>query len=162
MELEGEFAATKNLTLQGTFGLNDTKILSFFCSDCQLVYGNFSSKGNSLPSAPKYTWTFGGQYTGELSANYGWFARADYVHQGKYFVDYSNVAQGGAQEIVNARIGLTTDTMSLEGFVTNLTKESSPPSAVFGNDLFTFAGTNEIRYSLPQKRVIGMRARYNF
>ncbi len=31
-----------------------------------------------------------------------------------------------------------------------------------GNDLFTFAGTNEIRYSLPQKRMFGVRARYNF
>ncbi|MDX2223119.1 MAG: TonB-dependent receptor [Rhodospirillaceae bacterium] len=162
LELEGEIVVTENFQVQGTFGLNDTEIKSFFCNDCKFVYNSFDSTGNSLPSAPKWKWSLSAEYAAPVFGDYEGFTRVDYSHQGKYFVDYSNVAQGGAQDIVNLRIGLRTDELSIEGFVTNLLKDYSPPSAVIGNDLFTFAGTNEIRYSLASKRQIGVRARYNF
>jgi len=54
------------------------------------------------------------------------------------------------------------DALTLEAYGTNLLEEDNPPSAVIGNDLFTVASSNEIRYSLARKRAFGVRAVYNF
>ena len=161
-EFEFDAAPTENLTLSGSLALADSKVDVFTCSDGTQVYGNDSCAGNQLPSASKYTWSLSAEYQDTLSGDYDWFTRVDYSHQGKAFTDYTNVAWRGPQDIVNARVGIRTDDLTLEAFVSNLLDDDTPPSAVFGNDLFTFATTNEIRYALPKKRQWGVRAVYNF
>ncbi|MCB2106961.1 MAG: TonB-dependent receptor [Rhodobacteraceae bacterium] len=161
-ELDFDAAATDNLTISGSLAMADSKIISFFCGDGNSVYGSPDCNGNQLPKASKWTWSLSAEYTSNLTDKYDWFGRVDYAHQGKSFVDYSNVAWRGPQEIVNARLGIRSEELTLEGFVTNLLNDDTPPSAEIGNDLFTFAATNEIRYALPKKRTFGVRAVYNF
>ena len=162
IEFEFDAAPTENLTLSGSFGLADSEVDSFFCGDGNLVFGTPDCTGSQLPSASKYTWSLSAEYEDEISADYDWFTRLDYAHQGKAFTDYTNVAWRKPQDIVNLRAGIRTDDMSLEAFVTNLLNDDTPPSAVIGNDLFTFATSNEIRYALPKKRQFGVRATHNF
>lgn len=161
-EFEADLAVTDGLTMSGTLGYADTEVKEFFCGDGINVNDSPDCNGNTLPSASKWTWTLSADYSASLTGDYDWYTRVDYSHLGKYFVDYSNAAWGGPQDIVNARIGVRTDEMSLEGFVTNLFDESAPPSAVIGNDLVTFASSNEIRYTLARKRQWGVRATFNF
>ena len=162
VEFEFDAAPTDNLTISGTFGYADSEVKEFFCGDGNSVFGSPDCNGNSLPSASKLTWTLSGEYTALVSNDVEMFARIDYAHLGKYYVDYSNAAFSGAQDLVNVRSGFRTEYVTVEAFVSNLFKEDTPPSAVIGNDLVTFAASNEIRYTLAQKRKFGVRAIYNF
>ena len=161
-EFEFDAAPTENLTLSGSLGLADSEVKNFVCGDGVNVRGDNNCDGSRLPSASKWTWTLSADYEDTLTDNYNWFARVDYAHLGKYFVDYTNEAWVAPQDIFNLRLGLRSDALTVEAFGTNLFEEDSPPSAVIGNDLFTVARSNEIRYSLARKRTFGVRAVYNF
>ena len=161
-EFEFDAAPTENLTLSGSLGLADSEVKNFVCGDGVNVRGDNNCDGSRLPSASKWTWTLSADYEDTLTDNYNWFARVDYAHLGKYFVDYTNEAWVAPQDIFNLRLGVRSDALTLEAFSTNLFDEDSPPSAVIGNDLFTVASSNEIRYSLARKRTFGVRAVHNF
>lgn len=161
-EFEFDAAATDNLTISGTLGYADSELTSFFCGDGLNVYGSPDCNGNQLPSASKWTGTLSAEYLANLTSNYDWFVRGDYAHLGEYFVDYSNVASVPEQDIVNVRAGIRGEKLRVEVFVNNLLEEAAPPSAVIGNDLLTFAASNEIRYGLAKKRTWGVRLGYDF
>ncbi len=161
-EFEFDAAPTENLTLSGSLGLADSEVKEFVCGDGVNVRGDNNCDGSRLPSASKWTWTLSADYEDELTGNYNWFARLDYAHLGKYFVDYTNEAWVAPQNIVNLRVGVRSEALTLEAFGANLLDEDNPPSAVIGNDLFTTARSNEIRYSLANKSSFGVRAIYNF
>jgi iron complex outermembrane receptor protein len=162
VELEGELQATEELRLSGTLALNDSDIKSFLSADSTQVRGYPSVVGNQTPTAPKWTWSLSGEYTGRLTDTYKWFSRVDYQHIGRYFTDFSNVAYGNSRDMVSLRLGVRSEAISVEGFVTNLLQDKSPPSAFLGSDVYAGAAGNEIRYALPVKRQFGLRARYNF
>ncbi|MEQ8735131.1 MAG: TonB-dependent receptor [Rhodospirillaceae bacterium] len=167
IEFEGQFQATENLTLTAAFGLNDTEIESFNCSECNNAYGSFDAVGNELPTVPKYTWALSGEYTDQLTSEFDWFTRVDYTHTGAKNTDFSNVAQTAKIDNVNARIGIRNDTMSLEAFVVNAFNHDEMIHGLQGTDVFNFItgpapNAREIRLSLPKPRSFGVRASYNF
>jgi iron complex outermembrane receptor protein len=162
VEFEFDAAPTDNWTVSGSFGLADSEVDNFFCIDGNLVYGEPNCDGNTLPQSSRLTWSLSSEYGDNLFGNYDWFVRADYSHQGKQYTDYSNEAWIAPKDIVNARAGVRSESLSVEAFVTNLFDQDDGPSATFGNELFTFASSNEIRYGLAQKRQAGMRAVWNF
>ncbi|MDX2144979.1 MAG: TonB-dependent receptor [Rhodospirillaceae bacterium] len=175
VELEGQFQATEGLRLSGTFAINDSEIKTFGlglgnCADCLSVYNSqVGTIGRRLPITPKYTWSAAAEYEGDLNDRFKWFSRVDYAYRGKRFTDFSAAAWIGGYNNVNARVGIRDEDMSLEAFVTNLTKNrvmKSTASGV-GVDLFTFpAGLgpfkNEIRFAPADPRAVGVRASYNF
>ena len=93
-ELEFDAAPTENLTISGSLGLADSEVKNFVCGDGVNVRGDNNCDGSQLPSASKWTWTLSADYEDELTGNYNWFARVDYAHFGKYYVDYTNEAWG--------------------------------------------------------------------
>jgi iron complex outermembrane receptor protein len=100
-----------------------------------------------------------------LAGDYDWFARADYAHKGRAFVDFTNLTWVPASDKLNLRLGARNKVFSIEGFVTNLTNDKALLAAGTGVDVFTFQtplNKNEIRYSLPLPRMFGIRASYNF
>lgn len=172
VEFEGQFQATRNLKLSGTFAYNKSELVSYGvgasgnCADCNLVYGNFGGAiGNRLPTTPKITYSVSAEYGDRLTDSIEWFSRVDLMHQGKKFTDFSNVAWVGAKENVNARIGMRTDNLTLEAFGANLTNDKTLNAALLGIDAFTFLvppNKNEIRFSPPMPRSWGLRATYKF
>ena len=72
----------------------------------------------------------------------------------------------GASTTVNARIGARNEELSVEFFVTNLTENKVLQAGLIGTDVRYFVGptltSNEVRFSLPVKRMFGLRASYNF
>jgi len=175
IEAEGQFQATEELRLSGTFAINDSEIKTFGlgvgnCSDCLSVYNSQAGTvGRRLPITPKYTWSAAAEYDDELTDRFDWFARVDYAYRGKRFTDFSAAAFIGGYHNVNARLGIRDENLSIEAFVTNLTQNKvlkSTASGV-GVDLFTFpAGLgpfkNEIRWAPADPRAVGIRASYNF
>ena len=171
IEAEGQLAVSDNFRLTGSFGLNDTEIKSFGlglgnCGDCNFIYGSFAgSIGNSLPTSPKYAWSVSADYSDRLVGDYDWFARVDYNHQGRTFVDFTNVAWTSPWDNVNVKLGVRNENLSIEAFVNNLTQNDHSPSGIFGVDVFTFLvppQKNAIRLAPPAPRAVGIRAIYNF
>ncbi len=178
-ELEGEFQVTEKFKLSGSMALNDSKISTanvalYNCTDCNNILGNAKlGLGNRLPTTPKWMWTVSGQYQDHLAGDYDWFGRFDYSHRGMNFTDFSAATWVGASDNVNVRIGVRNETLSIEGFVTNLTQNRVAAAALTGVDVYSFAYTaapapfttvqkNAIRMSLPVPRMFGIRASYNF
>ena len=168
IEFEGQWQATEKLTLSGTYGLNDTEVEAYVCVDCNNVYGSFDGvEGNTLPTAPRITWTLAGQYEDNLTGDWDWYGRVDWAHQGSRYTDFSNVTRTAPYDHVNVRIGARSATFSVEAFVQNALDHDEFLQGVVGVDLFTFRGRgfpqkSELRVSAPMPRTYGIRASYNF
>ena len=168
LEFEAQLQATENFVLSGTFGLNDTKVTDYVCGECNNQYGSFDGvDGNSLPAAPKYTWTVSAAYDDELTADYDWYARVDWAHQGARFTDFSNITKTSAYDNVDLRVGIRNESVTLEAFVKNALNHDEFLQGTLGTDLFYFRGPgtpqqNEIRVAAPIPRTWGVRASYNF
>ena len=148
---------------------NGSDVKAYVCGDCNTVYGNFNLNpaSHKLPAAPQWTWTASAEYTDHLTGVYDWFSRIDYMHQGRNYADFSNVAWVGASDKLNFRVGVRSEALTIEGFVTNLTNDKTMLAGLLGTDTFTFIGLlgptkSEIRYSLPIPRTFGLRASYSF
>jgi len=171
LEFEGQLQATRNLKLSATFGYNKTELVSYGlgagqCGDCNFIYGSFGGAiGKALPTAPKITYTLGAEYGDKINGDYDWFGRADWMHQGEKYTDFTNVLRVGAQNTLNASIGLRSKNVTLELFGKNLTDDSTMNAALLGIDAFTFLlppNKNEVRFSPPLPRSFGVRLLYNF
>ena len=170
IEFEGQFQATENLTLSGSLGYNDSKYVdstpAFVCSQCNEITGSGDATGNELPYSPKVSWSLAASYTDELNADWDWFSRADWAHQGSKWADQANIAKSSAYDVVNLRAGIRQENFSIEAFLLNALDHDEFTQARQGIDLKTFGpfapDNNEIRVSLPNRRAWGIRASYNF
>lgn len=170
VEFEGQFQATENLTLSGSLGYNDTEYVTsnppFECSQCNEITGSFDATGNELPYSPKISWSLAASYSDELTADWDWFSRADWAHQGSKWADQANIAKSSSYDVVNLRAGIRNDDFSVEIFMLNALNHDEFLQARQGIDLKTFGpfapDNNEIRLSLPIPRSWGIRASYNF
>ncbi|MGY8963584.1 MAG: TonB-dependent receptor [Rhodospirillales bacterium] len=170
VEFEGQFQATENLTLSGSLGYNDTKYVdstpAFSCSQCNEITGSVDATGNELPYSPKVSWSLSASYDDELNADWDFFTRADWAHQGALWADQANIAKSSAYDVVNLRAGIRQDDVSIELFLNNALDHGEFTQARQGIDLKTFGpfapNGNEIRVSLPDRRSWGVRASYNF
>ena len=183
LEFEGEVRVTEGLRLSATAAYNKTEVKSFGrqqnglpnCTDCNNAYGSFDGViGNSLPTAPKVTFSLSADYTHKLTADLDWFARGDLSHQGKKFTDLSNVAWIGASNLLNVKLGVRNEKYTIEAFVNNVTDDDTLLSALPGTEVFSFgtatlAGAStlgiikgEFRFSPPMPRAYGIRFGYNF
>ena len=89
------------------------------------------------------------------------FARLDLIYRGSQFATEANLTETGEAVVANVRVGVRTETYSLEAYVTNLLDQDALPSAQVGIDVITFE-QNEFRANLPDRRRFGVRATYNF
>jgi len=175
LEFEGDWQAVEHLLLQVTAAYNGTRIQSFSpCSDCLLFGGKTTPVGDHVPNVPLVTYTLSGEYSDHLFADYNYFGRADYLFQGSQYLDYSNVAWTQPQEILNLHAGIRNEHLTIDAFVRNLTNNSAPNSTTSQVDPISFlratlpaslggmVASPEVRYSLPDKRTVGIRATYKF
>lgn len=167
LEADARFAATEELTVSASLGYMDNTITSYvYFPDGNELRGSTVVNGNSLRQAPKWTWSLSPQYEGHLIGDWDWFARADWTHRGKYFIDNTNVAWTAPLDLFNARIGFTNEKIRLEGFVANLTNNKQITEAVSGACCHDIIGNNvtanAIRIGVPKKRTFGVKGSYEF
>jgi iron complex outermembrane receptor protein len=176
LELEGTWQTTRHLQLAGTLAINNTKILQGYCSDCTTIQSQSSGigvtpvnnglAGKKLPLAPEYSATIGAEYTDKLTSSIDWYARGDYQYRGREYVDQANVAWIGDKNTLNLRLGIRTPSYSVEFFCTNCTNDLTAESGSFASaDLFSISPgptTQEIRYGLPVRRMLGGRVTASF
>ncbi len=163
IEIEGEFQATQNLKVGATFNFVDSEVKNFFCSDCRSIYGNPDATGNELQQTVKTKYTLYADYTNQFNIDYDWYVRGDYNYRGDYFITTANQAKVPAQQLAGLRVGLESQSVTLEAYVTNLLYDKGLLGSL-GLDTVSPTGAlpNEIRLSLPDKRAFGLKMSYAF
>lgn len=189
IELEADFAATRNLKLTGSLGYADNKILAYVYTPNGLRIRNSTNvDGNQTDQVPKLTISLSPTYTRNISGNWDVFTRVDYSYRSKIFIDPTNVAWLGARHMVNAHFGFTNGSaLRIEGYVKNLFNDDTLLEANKGSEshyapnatctaavptcynpalpLVVSPGVsvlNSIGIALPVKRTFGVRASYEF
>lgn len=165
--VEGDVSvqATRQLQFNASGAYNYSRVESGFCSDCVGINRTNNLAGKRLIFAPRYTWSLGGEYSDKITYDMDWFARADYSWRGKRFVDQANVAFIGPKEVLNLRLGIRNEFLNVELYCSNCTNDLTLASATYASaDVFTIGlGTRqEIRYGLPDRRTVGVRAGLTF
>lgn len=182
LEFEGEAIIFPGFRIGGTLAYTDTKIKSFFCSECASILAQnvgyvagtsplansvqvTSTIGKRLPGAPKISYTLSASYEGKMNDSITAYIGGDYLFRGNYFADAANIASSGASEVFNARLGIRWESMNIELFARNLFNNESPSVAygTFDPTAYpTFASANAIRVGLPDRRRFGIRANIGF
>ncbi|OOV87992.1 TonB-dependent receptor [Oceanospirillum linum] len=139
LEVEAATWATDDLQLRGSIGLLRSEINN-----------DETSKGNELPSAPEINLSLGfTQYIGEY-----WSFGADTTYVGEYYSDLDNTEDYKAGDYVraDARIQYVNGSLTIDGYVKNLTDE---------NIIYQINGGSSVRASVGQTRTMGLSATYH-
>jgi iron complex outermembrane receptor protein len=126
-----------------------------------------SRAGKDLENAPEHAVVLGANYTRPLSGtNLEWFVEGNASYQNKRFSEPVNTTILESYTIVDLRFGLESEQWSALLFVDNvfdddtITTGTSIPDV--SQDLDGFSPRSTTLGYLPEKRVVGLRANYNF
>ena len=112
---------------------------------CTSAFGN--SAGKKVPRTSEHQFFFDAELRRPMgSGEWEWFAGASFSHESSKFGQVANFAETGEADVVNARLGMTSDRYSISLWGKNLTGEDSTPLVLRyadGNDSFkrSFVGT---------------------
>jgi len=165
IELESEalfpVGQADTFVINGTFAWNDVSFGQYICTTCLLFSSQSNVAGNKFPKAPTYAASLTSTYTHPLQSGMELYGRAEYLYRGSFFATEANLAKSGSSNRINLRIGLQSDSWSVEGFVTNLTNDDTVLSIERQPDPVN-PGRQTIAFALPELRHYGLRVKYNF
>jgi iron complex outermembrane receptor protein len=169
-EVEGVWAATENLTLEGTFSFNEQIIKKGFpggCGDCGLLLGQTDVTGLGLGNrgSPETQGSLSATYAGNLNSTYDWYVRGDFIHRGSSYATVANLLETGDQNTVNLRFGIESENLRLEIYSKNLFEDETITQYQYLLDFAYFNPPSVPRFisaGLPEKRTFGLRATYTF
>ena len=107
--------------------------------------------GNEAPLISRYTYNLGAQFTPELSAGLNGLIRVDYRRTGKTWWEPFNTTVRQPVDLVDARIGVNSDSWSVAAFANNVFNEKY--NAEFSPGGFVFKA---------RPRIYGVEASYKF
>jgi outer membrane receptor protein involved in Fe transport len=126
--------------------------------------------GNTLEDVPKHSLNLNAMYTAPLlDTGAEWYIEGEYVFQDERFLEQSNDSWVDSYYIVDARIGLMTDSWTATFYVENVFEDETVRSAQTGPGISTGLFINGpprvrnqvIAYPAPP-RVFGLRLQYKF
>jgi outer membrane receptor protein involved in Fe transport len=165
-EIEISLAATDNLFLTLSYGLQDTNLRKFVVDDLDLS-GNARSRdfsGNEAPRVPKHSVTASATYRrplGDQGAD--WFLRGDYVYNSKTWLDVDNINYVGDFNLLNARLGVDKGSWSAAFYVDNFLDEDTPLLATQFPNFALFPNVANAYHIVPRRgRNAGMTLTLRF
>ncbi|GAM04174.1 TonB-dependent receptor [Novosphingobium decolorationis] len=156
------------LTLTARGAINDTNIDEGLCSTCAQLTGSDDVSGQSLPFVSKYSAQVNAEFAQAFAPmpDYEWYLRSELSYKSGVYESEGNFAKTDASTKVNFRVGLRSDNVWIEGFVTNAfndkTYTSVQPNWDLSNPNATFQEKDVMYVGLPQLRTWGARIRYDF
>ncbi len=125
--------------------------------------GNVLVSGNQLPQTSKHQLNLSSSFHGNMTSDMSWFLRGDFNYNSKRYAQVYNLAHTGGREIVNLRGGIKSGSFDIEVWVDNLfDNETSPALLRYAEFGAFFSTTRVISATLPEKRRVGVTARYRF
>ena len=162
-----KFAATDSLLLEANFSIIDSEYDDYLFNFVEPIAGFSQMAGNGTPRQPKQTATISATYDFTMMGKES-YARADLFHQGKAYVDESNLAYVGAYEVVNLRAGMMLGETMVELFINNAFDEEAWQTGARWTDFsspsqFAFLTAKQgVAASPLDRREVGMRINYRF
>lgn len=141
-ELEANFRPTPDIQLNAAAGYTFSEIKEF--PDATAI-------GNEAPLISRYTYNLGAQFTPELSVGLNGLLRVDYRRTGRTWWEPFNTTVRAPVDLVDARIGVNSDSWSVAAFASNLFNEKY--NAEFSPGGFVFKA---------RPRIYGVEASYKF
>ncbi|MEQ8736116.1 MAG: TonB-dependent receptor [Rhodospirillaceae bacterium] len=175
-EFEGSAAVTDNLTIDASVSWADAEFKDFECGFTDdyapaNANGILVCDGNRPIQYPEWSGTFSATWVDELSADWNYFSRVDGIYRGKRYVDEQNFAYIGDAWLFNLRLGIESEDLRLEGFVTNLFNNKQYTGGARWSDFSADRNTiipleafvqQAIALSPPDLRTVGVRAAFDF
>ena len=130
--------------------------------------GDVVISGTQLPQTSKHQFSLSNTFHGDLNmmeGNWSWFLRGDFNYNSKRYAQVYNLAHTGNREIVNLRAGLRGSNLDVEIWVENVFDNEDSPALiryVQANDLTINPFNRAIGVTLPERRRVGVTARYRF
>ena len=123
-EFDATFQATDNLTIFAGYGYTDAEVTEL---KAQPLF-----EGNKVPYIEEYNGVLGFQHSKELSNGVTLIARAQYMKKGEVWYDSGNLpgSERSPIDLVDARIGLRTETWSATIWGKNLNNEKYSSESV--------------------------------
>ncbi len=172
VELEAWLALTNEISLDLTGAYTDTEYgPEYICNACLPIIGTTDVTGNMKARYPKTTGSLGLNYNTTLGAKYDFFARLDYLYKGSIFSSDANLAETGASQKVNVRVGVDFDNLNIAFYATNIFHDKTYSSIVDTiNNLdrgtpipgFPQGPARSLSVVLPEKPVYGLKLTYEF
>ena len=99
-----------------------------------------------------------------MTDDWSWFLRADMNYNSKRYAQVYNLAHTGNREVVNLRGGVKSGNFDIEVWVDNVFDNEDSPALIRYVQVreFFFGPDRAIGVTLPEKRRIGVTARYRF
>jgi iron complex outermembrane recepter protein len=141
-ELEANLRPSRSVQLNAAVGYTWSDIKKFPAA---------AAIGNEAPLISRYTYNLGAQFTPELSGSMKGLMRVDYRRTGPTWWEPFNTTVRNPVDLVDARLGVTSDKWSLTAFANNLFDEKY--NAEFSPGGFVFKA---------RPRVYGVEASYKF
>lgn len=157
----------QDLTLTATFSYNDGRYENFCSNNLGTLLGTgcVNVAGKKLEGVPRTTYSFGANYERPLFGDWQWFVRSDYQHQDGMYGEEWNETKSEAADMMNAHIGIKTDSINVELYCRNCNDEDSPTRMGRLSDqrLGPTAASNSTVGQVPRRPMqFGIRAAYNF
>lgn len=166
LELNVSGILTDNITANGTFGLQKSKIKDYFCTVCETsVTGSGNVIGNKTPRVPEKTGTLFVEYKDTLIGDTKWFTNGQLVYVDGSYVDETNLSWTMSRSTFDFRVGLEFSNWMFEAFVLNAFNDYYYTDASRDGDFAsrrTPAFNNAIVVGLPEMRRWGLRGRVDF
>jgi iron complex outermembrane receptor protein len=166
LEIEGTYLVSDNWTIDMTYSLNKSEINDFESPDAQHLFGSrtIDGMGNSFSRYPETSGTFSATYETIMESGRSFFARADYIRQGKTWMTNANVTSTPAYSLFNLRVGVESDSWRVEGYATNLFDKTGYSNLQLFPDLSGLSGpfTRGFMAGMIQKRTFGVRTTFDF
>lgn len=162
IEFDTSIQVTEELTVSAAYAYNDSEIKTGGDAGLLGISGGLSDGvGNRLAATPRTSGNVTARYTSELSESLDWYVGGEYTYRGGIYATHANLVSTGKQHLVNARVGVENDDMSIELWGKNILDSDTPEmiSRPFDYDSFQTVG---LQISLPRKPTFGVRMNYNF
>ncbi len=127
--------------------------------------GDIVISGTQLPQSSKHQLNLSNTFHGNMNGNWSWFLRGDLNYNSKRYAQVYNLAHTGNRELVNLRGGVRGGNFDIEVWVDNVFDNEDSPALVryVQASNLTFNPFNRtIGVTLPEKRRVGVTARYRF
>ena len=120
--------------------------------------------GNSFSRYPETSGTFSATYETIMESGRSFFARADYIRQGKTWMTNANVTSTPAYSLFNLRVGVESDSWRVEGYANNLFDKEGYSNLQLFPDLSGLSGpfTRGFMAGMIQQRTFGVRTTFDF
>lgn len=168
VELDLNWRATDNVSINFGGALNDTKIKAHSNPPVSRVTGVTDFTGKELPQTSKWSANVGLEYAGDVtfSDSADWFIRADYAYKSGMWSSAANIVKTMDSHKVNARLGLNAGPLSYELFVSNLFNNKAYTSigeqSLFEKNFSYSSAYSALVVGLPELRTVGAKVSYKF